>query len=68
MKKYTIHLLIITAVSVLLGFTGLQFPGESFIRFVALVAGIGLMVSCLDAVLLSRRSRKAKRQEENVAD
>jgi len=68
MKKYTIHLLILTAASILLGFTGLEFPGASFIRFLALVSGIGLIVSCLDAVILSRKNRRAKRQENNITE
>ena len=66
MKKYTTHFLIITIISALLGFTGLQFPGESFVRFVCLLSGIALMISCLDAVLLSRRQYRLRKKTEKV--
>jgi uncharacterized membrane protein YtjA (UPF0391 family) len=57
MKNYTIHFLIITISSALLGFTGLEFPGDTAIRIICLFAGIGLMISCLDAVIISRKKR-----------
>ena len=56
MKKYTIHFLLITIITVALGFSGIEFTGASVIRFISLVSGIGLMVSCLDAVILSKRN------------
>jgi uncharacterized membrane protein YtjA (UPF0391 family) len=62
MKKYTIHFLILTIVTTLLGFTGLEFTGDSFIRFVCLVSFIGLMISCLDAVLLTRNRRRISKE------
>ena len=58
MKKYTIHFLLITILTFVLGFSGLEFPGASVIRFICLVSGIGLMVSCLDAVIISKRTRR----------
>ncbi|MFC7358387.1 hypothetical protein ACFQO1_11865 [Jejudonia soesokkakensis] len=61
MKKYTIHFLLVTITTALLGFTGLEFTGDSFIRFTCLLSFIGLMVSCLDSVLLSRKKRKANK-------
>jgi len=60
MKKYTIHFLLITLITLALGFSGIEFTGASVIRFICLVAGIGLMVSCLDAVILSKRNRKLR--------
>ncbi|MBT0608262.1 hypothetical protein [Aequorivita echinoideorum] len=62
MKKFTLHFLIITIISALLGFTGLDFPGGIVVRLICLFAGIGLMVSCLDSVIISRSQRKARRQ------
>jgi len=64
MKKYTLHFLILTIVTAIIGFSGLDFIGGSVIRFICLVAGIGLFISCLDSVLLSRRNRKFKKQVE----
>jgi|TARA_R110000751_G_scaffold293129_1_gene400605 uncharacterized membrane protein YtjA (UPF0391 family) len=61
MKNYTIHFLLITIITFAVGFSGIEFPGAAAIRFVCLVAGIGLFISCLDAVLLSRRQRKIKK-------
>lgn len=66
MKKFTSHFLIITLITALLGFTGLRFPGESFVRFICLLSGIALMVSCLDAVLLSRRQYRLRKKAEKV--
>ena len=62
MKKYTIHLLIVTIVSALLGFTGLDFPGLKFVRILCLFAFIGLMVSCADAVMVIRKKRRARKE------
>ena len=61
MKKYTFHFLIITIVSALLGFTGLDFPGATVVRLICLFAGIGLMISCLDAVIVIRKKRRIKK-------
>ncbi len=58
MKNYTIHFLIVTILSALLGFTGLEYPGAIFIRLICLFAGIGLMISCLDAVIIIRKKRR----------
>lgn len=68
MKKYTSHFLIVTIITALLGFTGLEYPGAMFVRLVCLFAGIGLMISCLDAVILSTRNRKQRKKvkTENV--
>ena len=60
MKNYTIHFLIITVVSALLGFTGLDFPGSKWVRLICLFSSIGLMISCLDAVIVSHKKRKIK--------
>lgn len=60
MKKYTIHFLLITLATLFLGFSGFEYPGASVVRFICLVAGIGTLVSCLDAVLLSKRKRSFK--------
>lgn len=61
MKKYTIHFLILTIATAILGFTGLEFTGDTFVRFTCLLSSIGLMVSCLDSVLVSRKKRKANK-------
>ncbi|SRX53991.1 DUF1328 domain-containing protein [Aequorivita sp. CIP111184] len=61
MKNYTIHFLIITIISALLGFTGLEFPGDTIVRIICLFAGIALMISCLDAVIVIRKKRKIKK-------
>lgn len=65
MKNYTLHFLIITIVSALLGFTGLEFPGDMVVRLICLFAGIALMISCLDAVIVSRKN-KAKIKSEKI--
>ncbi len=62
MKNYTIHFLIITIASALLGFTGLDFPGATAVRIICLFAGIGLMISCLDAVIISRKKRNMNKK------
>lgn len=64
MKKYTFPLLIITVITALLGFTGLDFPGAMVVRLICLFAGIALMISCLDAVMVIRRNRNALRKEK----
>ncbi|MEH6764422.1 DUF1328 domain-containing protein [Aequorivita antarctica] len=64
MKNYTIHFLIVTILSALLGFTGLEYPGATVVRLICLFAGIGLMISCLDAVIISRKQRNAKKKSE----
>lgn len=64
MKKYTIHFLIVTLVSGILGFTGLDFPGATLVRLICLFAGIGLMISCLDAVIVSRKNRRIKKKSK----
>ncbi|MDN3724639.1 DUF1328 domain-containing protein [Aequorivita sp. SDUM287046] len=64
MKKYTFHFLIVTLLSALLGFTGLEFPGDTAVRLLCLFAGIGLMISCLDAIIISRKQRKIKKKSE----
>jgi uncharacterized membrane protein YtjA (UPF0391 family) len=61
MKKYTLHFLLVTIISFALGFTGMEYPGASVLRFICLVAGIGLMLSCLDAVIVSKRNRRKKK-------
>ncbi len=63
MKNYTIHFLIATILSALLGFTGLEYPGATAVRVVCLFAGIGLMISCLDAVIISRKQRNIKKNK-----
>ncbi len=63
MKKYTVHFLIATILSALLGFTGLEFPGDTIVRLICLFAGIGLMISCLDAVIISRKRQVNKKNE-----
>ncbi len=64
MKKYTVHFLIITIASALLGFTGLEFPGDSTVRVICLFAGIALMISCLDAVIVSRKKRNINKNPD----
>ncbi len=58
MKRYTFHFLVATVVSAALGFSGLVFPGLIVVRIICLFAAIGLMISCLDAVLISRKQRR----------
>lgn len=62
MKNYTIHFLVITIASALLGFTGLDFPGATAVRIICLFAGIALMISCLDAVIISRKRRNISKK------
>lgn len=64
MKNFTLHLLILTIVTALLGFSGLDIIGGTIIRFICLVSGVGLFISCLDAVLISRRNKKMNKQVE----
>ncbi|CAM3445371.1 DUF1328 domain-containing protein [Aequorivita lipolytica] len=64
MKNYTFHFLIVTIVTALLGFTGLEFFGATFVRLMCLFAGIGLMISCLDAIIISRKQRRAKKKPQ----
>ena len=64
MKNYTFHFLVVTILSALLGFTGLEFPGATVVRLICLFAGIGLMISCLDAVSGSRKHRRAKKKPQ----
>lgn len=64
MKKYTFHFLVIAIISALLGFTGLEFPGDKFVRLLCLFSFIALMLSCLDAVLISRKQARAKKNTE----
>lgn len=65
MKNYTIHFLIITIVTALLGFTGLEFPGAKLVRIICLFAGIALMISCLDAVIVSRKNKRLKKESQS---
>jgi len=60
MKNYTSQFLIITVIALLLGYTGLDFPGGTAILFICLVSGIALLLSCLDAVLVSKRMKKIR--------
>lgn len=62
MKKYTIHFLLLTILTFGLGFTGIEFAGASVVRFVCLLAGIGLLLSCLDAVILTKRDGRIKKR------
>ena len=64
MKNYTFHFLVVTIISALLGFTGLEFPGATIVRLICLFAGIGLMISCLDAVIVSRKHRRTKKKPQ----
>ncbi len=64
MKKYTIHFLIITIITALLGFTGLDYPGGMVVRLICLFAGIALMISCLDAIIVIRKNRRKVKTEE----
>jgi uncharacterized membrane protein YtjA (UPF0391 family) len=64
MKKYTSHFLIVTIITALLGFTGLEYTGDTFIRFICLISGIGLFISCLDAVILSKKMNRIKVKEQ----
>ncbi len=63
MKKYTLHFLIITILAGIFGFMGFHFPGEMAVRVLCLFAGIALMISCLDAVIVVRKKRKNRKQE-----
>ncbi len=62
MKNYTVHFLIITIASALLGYTGLDFPGATLVRVICLFAAIALMISCLDAVIISKKRRNASKK------
>ncbi|MGJ8666676.1 MAG: DUF1328 domain-containing protein [Patiriisocius sp.] len=60
MKNYTSQFLIVTLITGILGFTGLEFTGASVVRFIFLVSAIGLLISCLDSVLISKNMRKLR--------
>lgn len=62
MKNYTFHLLILTIATALLGYSGLDYPGAEVVRIVCLFSGVGLMISCLDAVIVSRKRRNIKKK------
>ncbi|RFN59975.1 hypothetical protein [Marixanthomonas ophiurae] len=62
MKNYTLHFLILTIITAVIGFSGLEFIGGSVVRFICLISGIGLLISCLDSVLITRKNRKFKKQ------
>lgn len=62
MKNYTFHFLIVTLVTGILGYSGLVFPGDKLLRIVCLFAGIALMISCLDSLIVIRKSRKIKKR------
>jgi len=64
MKNYTSHFLIITLISALLGFTGLEFFGAFFVRLICLFSGIGLMISCLDAIIVSHKNKRARKNTQ----
>ncbi|QNJ96782.1 hypothetical protein ALE3EI_0192 [Constantimarinum furrinae] len=64
MKNYTFQLLVITCITALLGFTGLEYPGDTFVRIIFLISFIGLLISCLDSVLISRKTRNLKLKEQ----
>ena len=64
MKNYTFQFLLVTLISALLGFTGLEYTGAFFVRLLCLFAGIGLMFSCLDAIIVSRKERRAKKNTQ----
>lgn len=69
MKKYTFQFLIATLITALLGFTGLEFPGAVAVRLLCLFSFIALLVSCLDAVIVShkrRRNVKKSRAESSL--
>jgi len=61
MKNYTFHFLIVTLISGILGYSGLEFPGDKFLRVVCLFAGVALMISCLDSLIVIRKNRKIKK-------
>lgn len=64
MKKYTFYFLVVTIISALLGFTGLDYPGSMLVRLICLFAGIALMISCLDAVIVIRKNRRIVKAEK----
>ncbi len=64
MKNYTFQFLLVTLISALLGFTGLEYTGAFFVRLLCLFAGIGLMISCLDAIIVSRKECRAKKNTQ----
>ena len=64
MKKFTFTLLLTTIFLAIAGFSGYEFSGVTFFRFAFLISSIGLFISCLDAVILSRRKRRKTFQPE----
>lgn len=66
MKKYTFQFLILTAITALLGFTGLDFPGGMIVRLICLFAGIALMISCLDSIIVSHRNKKELKKNSKM--
>jgi uncharacterized membrane protein YtjA (UPF0391 family) len=64
MKKYSLHFLILTFITATLGFSGFEFPGDTAVRLISLISGIGLMVSCLDSLLISHREKRDKKMDE----
>jgi len=61
MKNYTFHFLVLTLVSGILGYSGWEFPGDKLLRIICLFAGIALMISCLDSLIVIRKKRKIKK-------
>ena len=64
MKNYTKHFLMGTVVTLALGFTGLEYMGDTIVRFMFLIFAIGLFISCLDAVLISKRMHRIRVKEK----
>lgn len=64
MKNYTLYFLIATLITALLGYTGLEYPGDKIVRIICLFAGVALFISCLDAVIVSRKKRSIKQTSE----
>lgn len=66
MKKYTFHFLVLTLASGILGFSGLEFPGDKLLRIVCLFAAVALMISCLDSLIVIRKKRRLKKKDSQL--
>ncbi|MDC7995786.1 hypothetical protein [Altibacter sp. HG106] len=64
MKRFTFTLLMTTIFLAIAGFSSYEYTGITFVRFAFLISFIGLFISCLDAVILSRRKRRKVIQSE----
>lgn len=67
MKKYTIHFLILSVATGLLGFSGINFTGVEIIRILFIVAIDFLIISLLARVLFYKNNNQVKQSSMESA-